>query len=135
MQLVTIASPHQGDTIATGADLLSRDPLQELVLDGAERGLDQFADDVHDSGSARDLSLASPFMDRYHEEGVPDGVFAVSIGGRWDPVVPARDTWPRGRCDNITVDCGGLGGARHAARRAARHHPGRAGDPRCVAHV
>src|SRR5262249_58477472 len=92
VHLVTIASPHRGDTIATGADLLSHNPATELVLDGAERGLDQFADDVHDSGAARDLSLASPFMDRYHDEGVPDGVFAVSIGGRWGPVVPARDT-------------------------------------------
>ncbi|HMK12293.1 MAG TPA: peptidoglycan DD-metalloendopeptidase family protein, partial [Acidimicrobiales bacterium] len=60
--LVTIASPHAGDTIATGADLLSVDPLHELALDEAERSLDQFADDVHDDGSARDLSSASPFM-------------------------------------------------------------------------
>jgi pimeloyl-ACP methyl ester carboxylesterase len=108
VHLVTIASPHQGDTIATGADLLSRDPLKELVLDGAELGLDQLADGVHDGGSARDLSLASPFMDRYHEEGVPDGVFALSIGGRWDPVVPARDTWLPGAA-HITIDAGGLG--------------------------
>ncbi len=107
VRLVTIASPHQGDTIATGADLLSRQPLHELVLDGAERGLDQFADDVHDSGSARDLSLASPFMAAYREAGVPEGVFAVSIGGRWDPVVPARDTRLDG-AQNITVDYGGL---------------------------
>jgi len=108
VHVVTIASPHQGDTIATGADLLSRDPLKELVLDGAERELDQFEDDVHDDGAARDLSLASPFMERYREGGVPDGVFAVSIGGRWDPVVPARDTWLRGAA-HITVDAGGLG--------------------------
>jgi triacylglycerol esterase/lipase EstA (alpha/beta hydrolase family) len=107
VRLVTIASPHQGDTLATGADLLSRQPLHEMVLDGAERALDQFADDVHDSGSARDLSLASPFMASYHDAGVPQGVFAVSIGGRWDPVVPARDTRLEG-ADNITVDYGGL---------------------------
>jgi hypothetical protein len=47
-------------------------------------------------------------MDRYRDEGVPDGIFAVSIGGRWDPVVPARDTWLPGAA-HITVDAGGLG--------------------------
>lgn len=106
--LVTIASPHRGDTVATGADLLSRDPLHEVALDAAERRLDMFTDDAHDSGAAADLSLASPFMDDYRSAGVPDGVFAVSIGGRWDPVVPARDTHLDGAA-NLIVDFGGLG--------------------------
>ena len=47
-------------------------------------------------------------MDDYRIAGVPDGVFAVSIGGRWDPVVPARDTRLDGAA-HITVDVGGLG--------------------------
>ncbi len=107
VHLVTVASPHGGDTVATGADLLSRDALRELVLDEAERRLDGFADDVHDDGAARDLSKASAFMATYHDAGVPDGVFAVSIGGRWDPVVPGRDTRLDG-ASNLIVDHGGL---------------------------
>jgi hypothetical protein len=107
VRLVTIASPHQGDTLATGADLLSRSPLHELALDGAEIAIPQFADDVHDDGSAHDLSAASAFMDDYQSRGLPPGVFAVSIGGRWDPVVPARDARLDGAA-HITVDVGGV---------------------------
>ena len=107
VRLVTIASPHRGDTLATGADLLSRSPLHELALDGAELALPQFADDVHDDGSANDLSAASAFMRDYQSRGLPSEVFAVSIGGRWDPVVPARDARLDGAA-HITVDVGGL---------------------------
>ena len=106
--LVTIASPHRGDTLATGADLMSRDPVHELGLDVAEHELDMFTDDAHDNGAVADLSLASPFMARYRSAGVPEGVFAVSIGGRWDPVVPARDTRLDG-AQNLILDFGGLG--------------------------
>ena len=107
VRLVTIASPHRGDTLATGADLLSRSPLHELALDGAEIASPQFAHDVHDDGSAHDLSAASAFMDDYQSRGLPPGVFAVSIGGRWDPVVPTRDARLDGAA-HITVDVGGV---------------------------
>ena len=76
----------------------------------AERGLDQFADDAHDSGSARDLSLGIAVHGRLpRRAGVPDGVFAVSIGGRWDPVVPARRHRISTARQHITSTVGGLG--------------------------
>ena len=46
-------------------------------------------------------------MEDYRSRGLPAGVFAVSIGGRWDPVVPAGDARLDGAA-HITVDAGGL---------------------------
>jgi hypothetical protein len=46
-------------------------------------------------------------MDDYRSRGVPTGVFAVSIGGRWDPVVPAGDA-RLGGAAHLTVDVGGV---------------------------
>ncbi len=117
--VVTIGSPHAGDTLATGLDLLSTSPLRELVLDGFEAiapaGLDGLA---HDSPAARDLSKASDLMAGYRNRPIPEGVALTSIGGRLDLVVPSPDTRPPAG-HHVVVDGPGDPRAVHGALPAA----------------
>jgi pimeloyl-ACP methyl ester carboxylesterase len=102
LRVVTIGSPHDGDTLAgTLSRIAAASPAAEVVLDLAEAtGITQGMQ--HDSPSPQEMAPDSAFMDTYRATGVPADVPVTSIGGRWDPIVTAPDTQLEGAA-NIVV--------------------------------
>ncbi|MEP6661973.1 MAG: peptidoglycan DD-metalloendopeptidase family protein [Acidimicrobiales bacterium] len=92
LRVVTIGSPHDGDTLAgTLGRVAKSSPAAEGLLDtleatGATQGME------HDSPSPQEMAPDSAFMDRYRSTGVASDVPITSIGGRYDPIVTAPDT-------------------------------------------
>ena len=102
LRVVTVGSPHGGDTLAgTIGRLAASAPAAEVAFDIAEAtGLTQGMQ--HDSPSPREMAPGSAFMDAYRARGVPADVPVTSIGGRYDPIVTAPDTHLDGAA-NIVV--------------------------------
>jgi pimeloyl-ACP methyl ester carboxylesterase len=102
LRVVTVGSPHGGDTLAgTIGGLAASTPAAEVAFDLAEAtGLTGGMQ--HDSPSPREMAAGSSFMDAYRARGVPDDVPVTSIGGRYDPIVTAPDTHLDG-ASNIVV--------------------------------
>jgi hypothetical protein len=90
LDAVTVASPHQGDTAATAADLASHLPIGTDVLVGLE-ALSGSKWSVT-SEAARQLSAGSDFLRGYVATGAPAGIPITSIGNRSDLLVPGLDT-------------------------------------------
>ena len=91
LRVITIGSPHQGDTLAGAFGAVATHPGAELVLDaveatGATQGMQ------HDSPSPQEMARGSAFMDRYRATAVASDVPITSIGGRYDLIVTAPDT-------------------------------------------
>lgn len=107
VHLVTIASPHRGDTLATALDTAMENPFAALAVGGVEAsGLTGSL--RADSPSAQQLSKASPFMADYQFKGLPAGVVGVSIGGRNDVVVALDDTHLSGARHVGVAECSGF---------------------------
>ena len=83
--VVTIATPHDGADLATGAAAASPHVHQilDVGFDLAGMGIDA------DGTAVRQLAETSDFIDYLHDAGVPDGVAFRTIGGRGDIVVTA----------------------------------------------
>ena len=69
LRVITIGSPHQGDTLAGAFGAVATHPGAELVLDaveatGATQGMQ------HDSPSPQEMARGSAFMDRYRATAV-----------------------------------------------------------------
>ena len=88
LRVVTIATPHDGATLATALQQVADEPGRAQVL-GALADLGVGGGLHHDSPSAADLAKTSAFVAGHRSAGVP--VPVVSIAGRWDPVVPSSD--------------------------------------------
>jgi pimeloyl-ACP methyl ester carboxylesterase len=91
LRVITIGSPHEGDTLAGAFGRVAKHPEAEVLLDtleatGATQGMQ------HDSPSPQEMAPGSEFMDRYGKTGVPSDVPITSIGGRYDLIVTAPDT-------------------------------------------
>jgi pimeloyl-ACP methyl ester carboxylesterase len=102
LRVVTVGSPHGGDTLAgTIGRLAASARAAEVAFDIAEAtGLTQGMQ--HDSPSPREMAPGSAFMNAYRARGVPADVPVTSIGGRYDPIVTAPDTHLDGAA-NIVV--------------------------------
>jgi pimeloyl-ACP methyl ester carboxylesterase len=92
--LATLATPHEGADLATAARAVGLTGGGQLVLKGlgAVAGLDPFAPTIEQLSETGDL------IAHLEDTPLPDGVEAISIAGRTDPVVPA----PRTQLDGAT---------------------------------
>lgn len=99
--LVTLATPHDGASLATAGTLFRATSLGEAVLDAAGEvgGIDP------QSASVRDLSEGSDFVSWLRRQTIPAGIRFVSVAARNDVVVPSPDCYVAG-ADNITVTVG-----------------------------
>jgi hypothetical protein len=98
--IVTVASPHQGTDGATAAAMLRRSPVTDVEL----RGVHVVAPSQDDprATSIAQMSETSGLIDYLNDHPLPDDVWATSIGGREDVLVPATQAHLAG-AHNITV--------------------------------